>query len=113
MARQDVKTINLLPLSGFVILEPLEETVVSAGAGSIHRSQDANKNESAGTVLAVGERYAHPHVQGIYVEPEVKVGDKVVFRDFGNKPYSHNGRDVYHVRFTDLFSIIKEEKVSE
>ncbi len=93
---------NLKPLSGYTLIEPLEE--VRQTASGIVLPDTATEKPQQGKVLAVGA--AKKLEDGTKVEPEFKVGDVVVFKKWGGDEIKLDDKEYKLVKFEDVMAII-------
>jgi len=87
------------PQPGFVICKPYKEQQVSG----IYISDSMKNKDSAGVVVAVGDSYTILEgPQSLTVNPPVKVGDKIIFTNFGDNKYLDfkTGEHIYIVHFS-------------
>jgi co-chaperonin GroES (HSP10) len=90
---------NLLPLAGFVLVEPeVSKTETSSG---IILPDSSETSSQQGTVIATGDCL---YVDGWKVECPVSPGMKVVYREWGGKEYKENGVNLLLLKFEDLMA---------
>ncbi len=88
------------PLKDYVLLEvkPVEKNV---GGFIIPESSD---KPSDGVVVAVGPGKM---VDGKLVEPSVKVGDRVIYKEYSTVEYKENDKKFYLIKEEDILAIIE------
>lgn len=84
--------INIQPLSGNVLIQPVQAETVSAGGIIIPDA--AKEKPSRGVIKALAAD----------ASDEVSVGDKVIYKKFGGTTISHDGQDYLIVPDTDLLA---------
>lgn len=91
----------LKPLAGYVLIEPApKETKTASG---IYLPESADKKTQEGKVLAVGDAiYDH----GKEVTSPVKVGDNVVYKQWGGNEVKIEGREMLLIKFEDLMATV-------
>lgn len=93
---------KLKPLGDHVIVKPMEsEEKTKSG---IVLPDTAKEKPMEGEVIAVGPgRYE----EGKKIPMEVKVGDKVIFSEFGGQKFKMEGEEYLILRESDILAIIK------
>jgi len=83
---------SIQPLSGNVLIEPVDAETVSAGGIIIPDA--AKEKPSQGIVIALAAD----------ASDEVSVGDKVIYKKFGGTAISHDGKDFLIIPDADLLA---------
>lgn len=93
---------KLKPLSDHVIIRPMEsEERTKSG---IVLPDTAKEKPMEGEIIAVGPgRYE----EGKKIPMELKVGDKVIFSEFGGQKFKMEGEEYLILRESDILAIIK------
>lgn len=91
---------KIAPLADRVVIEPIDEEETSKSGIVIPDTADKEKTQK-GKVLAVGPgKMDH----GQLVKPEVKVGDKVLFTQYGPSEFKIDGKDVLIASGSDILA---------
>ncbi|MEI8067536.1 MAG: co-chaperone GroES [Candidatus Shapirobacteria bacterium] len=90
------------PVAGYILVEP-QKKEQTTNSGIILPSGHEEKPQQ-GTVLAVG---ASIYNDGREILSPVKVGDVVVYKEWGGKEYKENNVDLLILKFDDIMAIIK------
>ncbi|HOZ80757.1 MAG TPA: co-chaperone GroES [Candidatus Woesebacteria bacterium] len=94
---------NIQPVSGYLLVEPVKaERTTSSG---IVLPESHQEKPQQGKILAVGETYLTDY--GTKKESPVKVGDVVIYREWGGKEYKQDGVDLLLLKFDDIMAIVK------
>mgnify|MGYP001379856584 CR=1 FL=1 len=94
---------KLSPLGDRVVIEPIEEDTTSAAGIVIPDTADKDKPQK-GKVLAVGPgKMDH----GTLVKPSVKVGDTVLFTQYGPTEFKIDGKEVLIGSESDVLAVVK------
>ena len=102
---------NIKPSRGYCLIEPIEADEVSAGGVLLpERIKDLPQK---GKVLAVGKGKALPWADKemglglvpVYEEPEVKIGDTVIFKRFVDNRIKEDGKELLLVSFQDILGV--------
>ncbi|MSU76438.1 co-chaperone GroES [Patescibacteria group bacterium] len=94
---------KLSPLGDRVVIEPIEEDETSASGIVIPDTAEKDKPQK-GKVLAVGPgKMDH----GTMVKPSVKVGDKVLFTQYGPTEFKIDGKEVLIGSESDVLAVLK------
>lgn len=90
------------PLSDNILVEPLErEAKTPAG---IVIPDTAKEKPQEGKVVAVGPG---KYENGKLIKPEVKKGDRVLYRRYGGNEIRVNGKDYLMVGMDDVLAVMK------
>ena len=94
--------INIKPLMGYVLIEPLEAEEKTASG--IILPESVQEKPAQGKVIAVGDPVFE---MGREVLPPVKVGQKVVYKKWGGDEIKVAGKELKLVKFDDLMAILE------
>ncbi|MFW6366474.1 MAG: co-chaperone GroES [Spirochaetota bacterium] len=89
------------PLGDRVLIEVLEEEVQKKGA--LYIPDTAKEKPQQGKVVAVGKG---KYENGTLVEPEVKVGDVVLYGKYAGTEIKNDGNEYLVVRESDILAIL-------
>jgi len=95
--------LKLKPLGARVIIEPIEQEVMTAGG--IILPETAKEKPQEGNVLAVGP--GDRDEKGVRVPMDVKVGDKVLFAKYSGTEVKLDGRKLLIMRESDLLAVVE------
>ena len=90
------------PVGGYLLVEPQKQEKTTASGIVLPESHQDKPQQ--GTVLAVGGSI---YTDGREVISPVKVGDVVIYREWGGKEYKENGVELLLLKFDDIMAIIK------
>jgi len=94
--------INLKPLGGRVVVEPIEaEDVTKSG---LFLPETAKEKPQKGTVLSVGP--GERDDKGKYIPMEVKVGDVVLFNKYAGTEIKVDDKKIMILRENEILAII-------
>ena len=94
--------LNLKPLGGRVVVEPLEEEEVTGGG--ILLPETAKEKPQRGIVLSVGPGDRDDN--GKHIEMDVKEGETVLFAKYGGTEIKIDGKKYLILRESDLLAIV-------
>jgi len=90
------------PVAGFLLVEPQkQERTTTSGIVLPESHQDKPQQ---GKVLAVGDAIYN---DGREILSPCKIGDIVVYREWGGKEYKENNVELLLLKFDDIMAIIK------
>jgi chaperonin GroES len=93
---------KLKPLSDRVVVKPIEtETKTKSG---LYIPDTAKEKSHQGEVIAVG---SGKYDDGKLVEMTVKVGDKVLYKEYGGDEFKLDGVEVVILKEEDILGIIE------
>lgn len=92
---------NIKPLGDRILVKPLEAQ--EEKVGSIYIPETAKEKPQEGTVEAVGPG---KYEGGKLVEPEVKVGDRVLYGKYSGTEIKRDGGDYLIIRESDILAIV-------
>jgi len=93
---------NLKPLADRVIVKPLEQE--SKTASGIIIPDTAKEKSHRGEILAIGPGKT---VDGKITEMTVKVGDKVLYKEYAGDEFKLDGKEVIILKEEDIIAIIE------
>ena len=94
---------NLKPLGGRVVVEPIEQEDITAGG--IVLPDTAKEKPQRGKVLSVGP--GDRDDKGNYVPMDVKTGDTVLFAKYAGTEIKIDGKKLLILRESDLLAIVE------
>ncbi len=95
---------NLKPLGGRVVVEPIEQEEMTAGG--IVLPDTAKEKPQRGKVLSAGP--GDRDDKGSYVPMDVKAGDVVLFAKYAGTEIKIDGKKLLILRESDLLAIVEE-----
>lgn len=95
-------SINIKPLAGYLLVEPLKAEKVTAGGIYLPDSNDEKPQE--GTVLKVGAALVTD--SGTKKEAQVKEGEKIIYKKWGGTEVKVNGVEYLFVKFEDVLAVV-------
>lgn len=100
-----MKNDQIVPYSGFVVVEAIKEEKTASG---FLKTDEASKQTQKGLVISVGDPILE-HQEGSVVQTEcpAKVGDTVIFKKYSNQTVSVGGKDYELVEFGHLMGGVK------
>jgi chaperonin GroES len=95
---------NIQPLPGYVLVEPQKKEKTTASGIVLPESHEDKPQQ--GKVLTVGEAYVSDY--GTKKDSPVKVGDVVIYREWGGKEYKQDdSAELLILKFDDIMAVIK------
>lgn len=94
---------NIRPLHDRVVVRRLDEETMSSGG--IVLPDTASEKPSQGEVLAVGP--GKKLDDGKIHAPDVKVGDKVIFGQYGGSTVKIEGEELLILQETEIFGVLE------
>ena len=98
---------KIKPLAGYVVIEPLEAEVKTAGG--ILLPDNAQEKPTQGKVIVVG---ASIFEHGVEIKPEFKAGEVVLYKKWGGDDVKVDGREMKLVKFEDVMAIVEHGSTS-
>ena len=95
--------LNLKPLGGRVVVEPLEAEDITAGG--IFLPETAKEKPQKGTIVACGE--GERDDKGKRIPMDVKVGDVVLFNKYAGTEIKVDGKKIMILRENEILAIIE------
>jgi len=96
-------TVNIIPAPGYILLEPQKKETTTA-SGIVLPENQQEKTQS-GIVISVGDTYQTDY--GFKKESPCKVGNIVVFKEWGGTEYKHADKTYLLVKFDDILATLK------
>jgi len=93
---------NLQPLAGYILVEPQKQEKVTPSG--ILLTETHEEKPQSGKVIAVGGPI---YDDGREITCPVKVGDLVVYKEWGGKEYKEGDTNFLILKFEDLMAILK------
>lgn len=90
------------PVAGFILVEPQKQEKTTASGIVLPQSHQDKPQQ--GKVLAVGDSIYNDKQE---IKAPCKVGDTVVYREWGGKEYKENNVELLLLKFDDIMAIIK------
>ena len=94
---------KLIPLADRVIVEPGQVEEKTKGGVILPDSVEKEKPQEA-KVIAVGKG---KEVGGKIIKPEVKIGDRILYKKYSGDEVKINGREVIILESEEILAIIK------
>lgn len=96
-----MKKPNIQPVAGYLLVKPQKQEKTTASGILIPDSHDEKPQQ--GEVLAVGASIME---HGQEVKSPVKVGDIVIYREWGGKDYKLDDVNYLILKFDDIMAVI-------
>ncbi len=93
---------KIQPLADRVVVQALEET--EQMRGGLYIPDTAKEKPQQGTIIAVGPGKLSD--EGTRVEPDVKVGQRVLYGKYSGTEVSVDGEEYLILRETDILAVI-------
>lgn len=94
---------NITPVAGYILVQPQKKEKVTESGIVLSVSHEEKPQQ--GKVLAVGDTYVSDY--GTKKETPAKVGDTVIYREWGGKEYKDGDTDLLILKFDDIMAVIK------
>ena len=94
--------VQVKPLADRVVVKPLEES--EQMRGGLYIPDTAKEKPSQGEVVAVGPGKLSD--EGTRLEPDVKVGDKVLYGKYSGTDVTLDGQEYLILRESDILAIV-------
>ncbi|MCY3884274.1 MAG: co-chaperone GroES [Gammaproteobacteria bacterium] len=95
---------NIRPLHDRVVVRRLDEETMSAGG--IVLPDSASEKPSQGEILAVGPGRVLDN--GDVRAPDVSVGDKVIFGQYGGNTVKLDGEELLILQESEIFGVVED-----
>jgi chaperonin GroES len=95
---------NIHPVPGYILVQPQKKEKTTASG--IVLPDSGNDKPQQGTVLAIGDVFVSDY--GTKKESPCKVGDSVIYREWGGKEYKNNDTDLLILKFDDVMAVISK-----
>ena len=92
---------NIQPVSGYILIKPKKQERTTTSGIVLPDSHEDKPQE--GEVLSVGGPIFD---DGAKIEAPVKVGDVVIYREWGGKEYKVDDVDYLILKFEDIMAIL-------
>ncbi len=96
-------TINLKPLGGRIVVEPMEAEDITTGG--IFLPETAKEKPQKGTILSVGP--GERDDKGKYIPMDVKVGDVVLYNKYAGTEIKVDGKKIIILRENEVLAILE------
>lgn len=93
---------KILPVPGYLLIEPQKKEKVTDSGIVLPESHEEKPQQ--GKVLAVGSSIYN---DGREILAPCKVGDVVIYREWGGKEYKDGDTDLLLLKFDDIMAVIK------
>jgi len=93
---------KIKPLADRVVVKPLEEE--SKTKAGIIIPDTAKEKSHRGEVLAIGPG---KYEDGKLIEPGVKTGDKILYKEYSGDEFKLDGREVIILKEEDIIAVIE------
>lgn len=93
---------KISPVPGYILVQPQKKEKTTT-SGILLPNNDQEKPQQ-GKVLAVGEAIQHPDHK---IESPCKVGDIVIYKEWGGKEYKQDNIELMILKFEDIMATIK------
>jgi chaperonin GroES len=96
--------LNIRPTSGYALIEPVE--LEKQTASGIVLPDNHDEKSQKGKVVALGK--ALKDKSGKIIEPEVKIGDMVIYKKWGGDEIKLDslGKEFIFVKFEDILAVL-------
>ena len=96
---------TIQPVAGYVLVEPQKKEKTTASGIVLPESHEDKPQQ--GKVLAVGDTFITDY--GTKKESPVKVGDVIIYREWGGKEYKQdNEPELLILKFDDIMAVISK-----
>lgn len=92
---------NIIPVPGYILVQPQKKEKTTA-SGIVLPESNQDKPQQ-GLVLAIGGPI---YSDGREVSSPVKIGDTVIYREWGGKEYKEDNTDLLILKFDDIMAVI-------
>jgi len=96
-------SLKITPASGYILVEPTK-TERKTASGIVLPDSHEEKPQK-GKVLAVGE--AEITESGVKREAPCKVGETVIYKEWGGNEYKEGEKEYLFIKFEDILGIVK------
>jgi chaperonin GroES len=90
------------PVAGYLLVEPQKQEKTTASGIVLPESHQEKPQQ--GKVLAIGDSI---YDDGCEIKSPCKIGDTVVYREWGGKEYKEDNTELLILKFEDIMAIIK------
>ena len=93
---------SIKPLPGYLLVEPLKQEMTNSSGILLPESHE--EKPQSGRVLAIGDEFTTDY--GVKKTSPVKVGDVVVYKEWGGKEYKEEENNLLILKFEDVMAVI-------
>lgn len=93
---------SINPVSGYILVKPQKKEKTTPSGIVLTESHEDKPQQ--GKVLAVGDAFISDY--GTKKDAPVKVGDIVIYREWGGKEYKNGDEDLLILKFDDIMAVI-------
>ena len=94
---------DITPAPGYVLVEPAKQEKQTASG--LYLPESHTEKPQYGSVLAVGGKLVND--RGVEVGSPAKMGDKVIYKEWGGNEVEIGDTKYQFLRFDDLLAIVK------
>ncbi|MFA5026009.1 MAG: co-chaperone GroES [Candidatus Shapirobacteria bacterium] len=94
---------SIQPVAGYLLVEPLKQEKTTASGILLPESHE--EKPQSGRVLAIGDEFVTDY--GIKKTSPVKIGDIVIYKEWGGKEYKEENTNLLILKFEDVMAIVK------
>jgi chaperonin GroES len=94
---------KITPVAGYLLVQPQKKDKTTA-SGIVIPDNSTDKPQQ-GKVLAVGDVFVSDY--GTKKDSPVKVGDVIIYREWGGKEYKDGEEELLILKFDDVMAVIK------
>ena len=94
---------NLKPAPGYILVEPQKKETTTA-SGIVLSSDSQSEKSSTGKVIALGSTYTSDY--GTKKEAPCKVGDSILFKEWGGTEHKQDDKTYLFVKFDDIIALL-------
>ena len=95
---------NTTPAGGYFLVQPKKKQKTTASGIVLPDSHEDKPQQ--GKVLAVGDTFVSDY--GTKKESPVKVGDTIIYREWGGKEYKDGDNELLILKFDDIMAVISK-----
>jgi chaperonin GroES len=95
---------KIKPVAGYLLIQPQKKEKTTASGIVLPDSHEDKPQQ--GTVLALGDIFVTDY--GTKKEAPCKVGDVVIYREWGGKEYKEDNTDLLLLKFDDIMAVISK-----
>lgn len=95
-----MKTLNLKPTAGYLLIEPVEKEAKTASG--IYLPDNAGEKPQMGKVIATGPK---TYSDGHEIESPAKLGETVMYKKWGGNEVKIEGKEYIFVKFEDILAV--------
>jgi chaperonin GroES len=95
---------KIKPVAGYILVQPQKKEKTTASGIVLPDSHEDKPQQ--GTVLAIGDVFVSDY--GTKKESPCKVGDSVIYREWGGKEYKEDNTDLLILKFDDIMAVISK-----